>query len=182
MSRLRTLRIIFSNLTYSMLAVSVTFSVFSLAVWVPNTRLIVSIVFSGSVPFSEKIGLLWSLYGSIVTNFTVLSASYTVVIAVLFGVNIAVMVYYIKKMRKISSGVRVGGVAGLGGVIAGSLGIGCASCGTFILTSLLGVFGAAGALTFLPLGGAEFGLIGVVLLAYGIYNLLKKLEGPNVCV
>ncbi len=182
MSSIKILLRILTDIKYGTLAFLVAFIVFTLAVWVSNTELIITIVLSGEIPFENKLGLLVSLYGLIITNFTVFSATYTTLIAILFGVDIALIFYYVKKMKKSSSGVGVTGSAGIGGVISGALGIGCVSCGTFVLTSLLGVFGIAWVLSFLPLGGAEFGLIGVVLLTYGIYHLLKKIQNPNVCV
>ena len=41
--------------------------------------------------------------------------------------------------------------------------------------------GAGGLLTFLPFGGEEFGFLGIGLLLYSIWLLLKKLEAPDVC-
>tara|TARA_B100000745_G_scaffold187366_2_gene122903 strand:- start:54454 stop:54843 length:390 start_codon:yes stop_codon:yes gene_type:complete len=120
------------------------------------------------------------LYGSILTNFTTFSALYTITIALLFGVNIVVLVHYVRTTRKIRTSNK-GTWTSFGGIVSGFLGVGCASCGTFILTGLLGLFGAAGSLVFLPLGGEEFGLLGIVLLVYSIYTLLKKIDRPLVC-
>ncbi len=130
---------------------------------------------------SEKASFVWSLYGSIGTNFTVVSASYTIAIAILFGVNIALLAYYIARMRGGARRVGSTSAAGFGGLIAGIFGIGCAACGTFIFTSVLALFGASGFLAILPLGGEEFGLLGVLLLMYSIYLLAKKINDPLVC-
>ena len=58
--------------------------------------------------------------------------------------------------------------------------MGCAACGSFLLTSLT-LAGASGVLTLLPLGGSEFGIIGAVLLALAIYMTAKKIQDPLVC-
>jgi hypothetical protein len=156
-------------------------TVFSLAVWLPNLILIGTVLTSSTATTIEKILILISLYGGITTNFTVMSALYTVLIAVLFGVYIALLVYYIRTMRTKSNDAVSVSALGIGGVVSGFFGIGCAACGTFILTSLLTFGGASTFLAFLPLGGQEFGFIGVGLLAYAIYSLLKKLKQSPVC-
>tara|TARA_B100000508_G_C11462412_1_gene279859 strand:+ start:2732 stop:3283 length:552 start_codon:yes stop_codon:yes gene_type:complete len=167
---------------YLLTAIVVAVSVFTLAVWLPNFSLLGQVLHpdsAGSV--SEKASFLWSLYGSIGTNFTVVSATYTIIIAVLFGVNISLLAYYISRMRGGVRGVGSTSAAGIGGLVSGIFGIGCAACGTFILTSVLALFGATGFLAILPLGGEEFGLIGVGLLVYSIYLLAKKINDPLVC-
>ena len=167
---------------YLLTAVVVSVSVFTFAVWLPNFSLLAQVLHPDSAgSMSEKASFVWSLYGSIGTNFTVVSASYTIAIAILFGVNIALLAHYITRMRGGVRGVGSTSAAGFGGLIAGIFGIGCAACGTFIFTSVLALFGASSFLAILPLGGEEFGLIGVLLLIYSIYILAKKISNPLVC-
>ena len=77
--------------------------------------------------------------------------------------------------------MKSSGAAGIGGLVSGVFGIGCAACGTFILTPLLALFGATGLFSLLPFGGEEFGFIGVGLLVYSIYAVTKKINSPMVC-
>tara|TARA_B100000745_G_C20002312_1_gene340246 strand:+ start:235 stop:645 length:411 start_codon:yes stop_codon:yes gene_type:complete len=133
------------------------------------------------VGFTEALSLLFSLFLSIGTNFTLVSASYTVIIAILFGVNVAMLSYYVSQRKGPSGDATKGGALGMGGMVSGVLGIGCASCGTFILTSVLALVGAGGVVAFLPLGGEEFGILGVVLMGYATYWTTKKIEEPLVC-
>ena len=171
---------VFSGPSYVLLAITIAVSVFAFAVWLPNWRLIFTVIASPSVNFTEAVAVIFGLFLSIGTNFTVVSASYTIVIAILFGINIALLVYYISTKRKESFQGR-GGVVGIGGLVSGIFGIGCASCGTFILTSVLALVGAGGIVSFLPLGGEEFGILGVVLIGYATYWTAKKIEEPLVC-
>ena len=175
---LEALQKVFRKPGYVILALVVSALVFVLAVWLPNIRLVAGIVISPDVPFVSKIQLPLSLLGSIGTNFTPLSASYTIVIALLFGMYIAMITYFLKRRIK---EVGQGGVAtGFLGITSGVLGVGCAACGSFLLTSLT-LVGASGVLTFLPLGGSEFGIIGAVLLAVAVYMTAKKIIDPLVC-
>ncbi len=169
---------VFRRPAYVVLALLVSALVFVLAVWLPNIRLVAGIVISPEVPFVSKIQLPISLLGSIGTNFTVLSATYTIVIALLFGVYIAMIIYFLK--RRIKEVGQSGVATGFLGFASGVLGVGCAACGSFLLTSLT-LVGAGGVLAFLPLGGSEFGIIGAILLAVAIYMTAKKIVDPQVC-
>lgn len=169
---------VFRKPAYTVLALCVSALVFVLAVWLPNIRLVAGVVSSPDVPFVSKIQLPLSLLGSIGTNFTPLSAAYTIVIAILFGMYIAMITYFLK--RRIKEVGQSGITTGFLGIASGVLGVGCAACGSFLLTNLT-LVGAGGVLTFLPLGGSEFGIIGAVLLALAIYMTAKKIVDPQIC-
>ena len=170
---------VFSRITYVIIAGVVSAAAFTFAVWLPNFGLIREVVFNSNVSIAGKANLLFSLFGSIQTNFSVVSAGYTIAIAVLFGINMALLAYYIRSRQTTIPGS--GAAFSIGGLVSGIFGIGCAACGTFILSSLLGVFGAAWVLAFLPLGGEEFGLLGVGLLLYSSYAVSKNIVKPAVC-
>lgn len=173
------LKKVFSKPRYITIAVLVTVIVFVFVVWFPNLRLIKEIIFNSGVSSISKISFLFSLFGSIKTNFSVISSIIAIIIAIMFGLNISLITYYIKTRQVIKS--KSGTHLSIGGLISGILGIGCASCGTFLLTPILSLFGASGFLTFLPFGGEEFGLIGIGLLLYSSYVTLKKIPEPLVC-
>lgn len=164
---------------YALLALITSTVVFAVAVWFPNLTLIVEIMGHPGISFSQKLDLPISLLGSIATNFTLLSASYTIAIALLFGVNLAMTIYFLR--RKVSE-VRQSGVAtGFIGLASGVLGVGCAACGSLLLASGLSLVGASGILAFLPLAGGEFGILGVILLSVSIYLIAKQIQNPAVC-
>jgi hypothetical protein len=170
---------VFSKIQYIALVFLTSTIIFLFAVWLPNLKLISRIIINSNLSILEKINFLFSMLGSIKTNFTFVSASYTIAIAILFGINISLLIYYIK-IRRVSI-VGSNTTLSLGGLVSGIFGIGCAACGTFILSSFLGFFGVAGILTYLPFGGEEFGFIGVGLLIYSIYSVSQKINSPLVC-
>ncbi len=172
---------VFGQLQYLALASVIAAIVLTFAVWLPNLKLIAIVLTSNTSTVSEKLSFVLSLYGSIQTNFSAVSASYTILIAILFGINIALLTYYIKRSRGGVRSIKGTGAAGIGGLVAGIFGIGCAACGTFIFTSVLALFGVGGILAYLPFGGEEFGFLGVGLLLYSIYVLTKKISDPLVC-
>jgi len=179
MMQIQTVFKVLSRPTYFILAAIVSGAIFSLSVWLPNLKLIT--VVAQSADWQDTVFLLGSLYASIGSNFSLVSATYTIFIALLFGINIALLTYYIRRVQRGMSGVKRTGLAGVGGLISGFFGIGCAACGTFILTSTLALFGAGGILAYLPFGGEEFGFIGIGLLLYSLYVLSKKISDPLVC-
>ncbi len=179
MQYIRILTKVFRNPYYSLLTLLITGLIFSGAVWLPNLQLIAVVAKNASL--GELISLLLDLYGAIGSNFSFVSAVYTVVIALLFGINVSLLTYYIQRMKGGLSGIRSTGVSSVSGLISGIFGIGCAACGTFIFTSILTLFGIGGIIAYLPFGGEEFGFIGVGLLLYSNYILINKINDPLIC-
>ncbi len=161
-------------------AVSITFLVFSFTVLIQNRLLIATVLSEPAATISEKIVFVGSLYGSILTNFSGFSAVTTITIAVLFGINFALLGFYISTVRSIRGSISAGS-SSLGGLVSGLFGIGCAACGTFILSTVLTSFGATGLLMILPFRGEELSLIGIGLLTYSILIIGKKLQYPFIC-
>ncbi len=147
---------VFKKWQYVSLSVTVALIVFAFATWLPNIRLLFSILTDPLVPLGDKVMLPINLLGSISTNFTALAVSYTIAIAVLVGINVALSLYQISRQRQFSSF----------GAGASSLGI------------LSGIFGI---IPLLPLKGGEFGIVGVLLLAAATYLLARQITKPLVC-
>lgn len=169
---------VFRKPSYMLLALGTSLVIFAFAVWLPNLRLLWSFFQSGAT-IVEKLHLTLSLLGSISTNFSLLSASHTITIAILFGVYVALLVYFLRK--RVVAVSRREAMVGTGGVLSSLFGIGCATCGSFLLTTLFGWAGASAVLALLPLRGSEFGIMGVILLAIALYATAKQIENPLVC-
>jgi len=170
---------VFANTSYVALATTLAIAAFLFAVWLPNFGLIGEVFNTPSAPLAAKLKIVVSLLGGIGTNFSLFSAGYTIVIAALFGINIAMVAYFLKRTR-VSLG-KYNLTAGVGGIASGALGIGCAACGSFILNTVFSSLGAAGALAILPLGGGEFGVLSVVLFAFSVILISKKIAAPSAC-
>ena len=170
---------VFRNPLYILLALTTSSVLFAFAVWFPNLPLIMEIMRHSGIPLTQRFDLPISLLGSIVTNFTLVSASYTIAIVVLFGINLAMIVYFLR--RRIAEVKHSGIATGFFGLTSGVVGMGCAACGSFLLTSTFSLFGASGILTFLPLNGGEFGILGVILLTVSLYLTAKHIQNPAVC-
>ncbi len=170
---------VFRKPLYVIISLSISLAVFVFATWLPNIPLIVRIMGHPGISFSDKLELPLNLIGSIATNFTLLSATYTIIIAILFGMNVAMLTYFLR--RRIADARQTGFGTGFLGITSGVLGMGCAACGSFLLMSIFSLFGVSGILAYLPLAGGEFGILGVIFLAISLYMTAKKIQNPSVC-
>ena len=170
---------VFVHPAYAALAGGLAIVAFLLAVWFPNLGLIGEIFSASNAPLGAKLGIALSLLGGIGTNFSLLAAGYTIAIAVLFGIDAAMIVYLLKQRRAAAAGQNI--AIGSGGVASGVLGIGCAACGSLILGAALPSAAAAGALAALPFAGAEFGILSVALLVVSLLLISRSIAQPAAC-
>lgn len=175
-------RLVFASGRYVLLATVSALFVFVLATWLPNLRLVWQIASSTTIPLAARIEALIELIGSIATNFTIFSALSTIAVSVLFGANVALVVYYFRSRRP---ALRQGGytraAASMGGLVSGLFGVSCATCGAFVLSPILSFIGATGFVTLLPFGGEEFSLLGIGMLVLSIALTARKIREPAVC-
>jgi len=170
---------VFSSIRYLAIAGITAFAVFVLSAWLPNLGLVWQIVTSSTASIADKFSILTGLLGSIQTNFTAFSASYTIAIAILFGINAAMVVYYFRQRRQFFK--QSGAATSFGGLVSGMFGIGCAACGTLVLSPFISLIGAGGLIAVLPFGGQEFGMLGVGILGFSIFLTAKKIQDPLIC-
>lgn len=155
----------------------VALTVVAFAAWLPNLHLITKTMTSKTMTLWQKTNLVTSLLGSLQTNFTPLSRTIMIVSATLTGIQSSLLVYYLRQSIRIQ---REMGVS-LAGVATSLLGVGCASCGSVVLTSLVGFGSATTVLGILPFRGREFGFLGIIILLIAISFTLKKINQPYVC-
>jgi len=170
--------LVFTRPSYVGIAGVLAGAAFLLAIWFPNLELIGEVWGSGA-RLAVRLGIIFSLLGGIATNFSVLTGSYTVAIALLFGITSAMIVYLLTRKRTAVTGQDI--ALGAGGVASGVIGVGCAACGSLVVNALLPSIGAAGALAALPLGGEEFGVLSVALLLLSLVLISKKISESTAC-
>lgn len=171
------LRQVFSRARYVSLSFIVFITALALAIWLPNLSLIAQIAGSSKYTLKQKAVFLVNSLGALKTNFSLLSAVLTVITIILLAVNASLFVFYIKHRPKIGKEAA----AGLSGALSGFLGVGCASCGSVILSSLFSIGFASWFVAALPLGGQEFNLLGSGMLASSIFLTAKKINNPSIC-
>jgi len=167
------------NIGYITLALTVSVFVLATAILLPNVALLLLVWTSESMVVLGKFLITFNLLGSLTTNFSPLSALTTVSISLLVGVNVAMMLFLYRRQKR--SMTRGNVVTTSLGALFGMFSVGCAACGSLILTSFLGVVGGVGILTFLPLRGQEVGILGVLILGYTTFLLVRTITKPLIC-
>lgn len=169
----------FARPAYLGLAAAIALAAFVATLWFPNYKLIGAVFATPGVALDIKLQLLASLFGGIATNFGALAAFSAAAIPVLFGVDIAMIVYFLRQKRARLPRGEI--AASVGGAASGVVAAGCAACGSFLLATMLSFLGASGALALLPLKGGELGLLSIALLLLSIFLIARKIVAPVVC-
>ena len=168
---------VFRKWQYVLLSGAIALVVFAFATWLPNLGLLLSVLTNPVVSLTDKVTLPLNLAGSIATNFTARAAFYVITSALLTGINVSLITFYLKRQRLSALGTTVGGL----GFVSGILGVGCAACGSLVIMSAFGTAIGASIIAFLPLKGEEFGIAGVLLLTVSAYFSAKQIAKPLVC-
>ncbi len=161
------------------MALTLAFGLLLTIATIPNLELI-DIYTQSNQTLLWKIGAILGFLGALHSTMNLHTLIFTILIALLFGVNSAMLLYYVNRtgVLGVTSGkTLIGKILGL---VAGILGVGCASCGALLLTPLLGTAGVAFLSTYLPFAGAEFVLLGVLILLWSASSIIKKIDNPYV--
>ncbi|MBU0613515.1 hypothetical protein KKB10_05925 [Patescibacteria group bacterium] len=173
----RSLKEVFKKPSYIILATAISFVIYVISIWLPSKDLLRLVFDSELFNFGERIKFLWSMFGLIKTNFSITSGTLVVILSLLGGVNMTLFVFYFKRRVKLQ---KSAGISVLG-IIIGFLGIGCASCGSIVLSSFIGFSAAASFIGILPFNGLEFAITGVIVLIISIYLIGSKIQNPLLC-
>ena len=108
--------------------------------------------------------------------YMIASISLTGIVAVLAGVNIALVAYNIKIQR--SNNIKKSGMSAfLGGTLT-AFTPGCPAC----TTSLTAVLGVVGGLTIFPLQGIELKFISIAALTFSIWWAMRNINSSSCCI
>lgn len=169
----------FARPAYLGLAAAIGLAAFVAQLWLPNHRLLGAVFDTPEAAFAVKAQLLASLLGGLLTNFDAVAAFSAVAVPLLFGVDVAMIAYFLRRRRTQLPRGEI--AASLGGAASGAIAAGCAACGPFLLVTILSFFGATGALALLPLRGGELGLLSFALLLLSIFLIARRIVAPAVC-
>jgi|AntDeeMinimDraft_6_1070357.scaffolds.fasta_scaffold01344_7 hypothetical protein len=177
---LKTIGGILRRPAYLAITLVTAFIVFTVAVvLIPSFSLVTSTLASSQIDLAGKVKIIASLYGAIGSNATVISRVIIITLSALVGINVALFSFVIsRRFRNISKRAAGGS---LGGLLSGLFGIGCAACGSLLLSAIFPT-AAAAFLAGLPLEGQEIGLLGIALVGFSSYLLAKTVaRPPNTC-
>ena len=104
------------------------------------------------------------------------SVTLTAIVAILPGINIALVAYNIKVQR--NNNIKKSGMSAfLGGTLT-AFTPGCPAC----TTSLTAVLGVVGGLAIFPLQGIELKFISIIALTFSIWWAMRNINNSSCCV
>ncbi|MBV0901399.1 hypothetical protein [Haloarcula salina] len=172
----RTVRLVLTLPAYAVVAAVAAVVALSVFVLSLQVTLVSDLVVGGSLPLDSRLRVLVELYPFVGTSFTAAQGVLLVAVALLTGVDIALAAYH---FREHGLDLQQGG-AGAAGLLLGTLGAGCAACGSAVLLALLSLLGVSTSLLFLPLDGLEFAVGALVVLTLSIYWLAEGMRGGEI--
>lgn len=173
----RCLWLVFHRPAYIILAVIVAVSFFFINLGLSHYLILAYIFKAGTFDWPSKIQLLFNLVKSIGNSFTLSSVIWPIILSVLAGLNLTLLIFYLKKQ------IALMGAAGISafGMFSGLLGVGCFSCGSIILSSIFGLTVSSILINFLPLKGLELKILGLMALLFSSGLIIKKMNSLASC-
>lgn len=105
----------------------------------------------------------------------------TILLSILIALNIFLFVAYAKRQGKFILATHKTFLASIGGIILGFFGIGCISCGAFILAPLITFLGLGAYMQFFQSNAYLISVIGLVFVLFSNFYLLYQLSKPITC-
>lgn len=172
----RTARLVLTIPVYAVVALLVSIVTLTAFVVSQNLTLVSDLIIGGSLPLADRVSILLELYPFVGTSFTVPQGLLLVAVAVLTGVDVAMVGYH---FRRHGLSLSSGGGSALG-VLLGTLGAGCAACGSVVLLGVLSLVGVQASLLFLPFDGLEFAIAALGMLTLSIFWLADGMRGGMI--
>ncbi len=131
------------------------------------------------LPFSRKIDIFFHYVFEPFGYVSFYQQVLVIGLSLLTAINIMLFIIFIQRQRSLFIGKSF--FASISGILFGLFGVGCISCGIFILTPLLTFLGLGAFLKNTQEHSLFLSGIGIFLLVFSIGYILKKLSQPAVC-
>lgn len=169
----------FKNPLNVALASALSLSVFILTASAGSYGLLGHVLRNAGLSLFAKVTLMFQILSTPFYNLLSSETFFLLAVSVLIGINITLAIFYIRLRRSTPS--ASGTIGTIGGLVAALLGVGCAACGSLILTSVAVSLGGLSLLAALPFGGAEIGYLGALLVGISTVILIRGINKPAVC-
>lgn len=165
--------IVFKRLDYIFLATLTALLVFLILVSSSDISILGSILFDNAFSVSTKINILVNIPYGYIAEFSSRSLT-TVLFSLLFGINLAGIVYYVRLYK--ATALSAIAALGSGSILSVIISVGCISCGSLATAFLASLFGASSLAMSLPFGGTELSIISIIFLLVSIFLMNKKIR------
>lgn len=144
------------------------------------TNFLVSVQIFSAPFFTENEKL--NLFFSSLFDLSSLKSFNMALLVILFTLSLSLLfiLFYVlfNESKKIS---KKKSLLGMAGVFLSILGFSCISCGIGLLASILSLLGLSSLSLYFPLHGLEFGFLGILVINFTSYLILKRIKNPFVC-
>lgn len=103
----------------------------------------------------------------------------TITLSILSSFNILLFIIFAKRQRKFLVGKSF--FASLSGIFLGLFGVGCVSCGAFVLAPIITFLGFGAYLNQFIKHAGLISNIGIIFVLISIFYLLKQISKPMIC-
>lgn len=163
---MRTIGWVLTQWRYALLATAFAILFFELIYWLFNLSVLTTILTSGNVTPLEKLEVLASPVQAIASAEGMTTALLILILAIIQGINLAVLTYTIKHQPKVDQKL-VGGSTVV--TFLAVLGLGCPACGTSLITPIVAVFVSGSAVAVSEKIAAIVTPIALLVALYGMY-------------
>jgi len=172
------LKHVFRNKKYVLLSLGIAILFYVITNWLHNSALIGQIftlpLLTTVVKFKLIISLLFATMSNFLNWWTFVLMLF---VALFFGLNTSLLVYHYRQRWSITKQTGTSLIS----MVISFFGVGCAACGSVLLSTLFGYIFTAVLITFLPAHGVEFIILALILLLYSTYSLSRKVVGQTNC-
>jgi hypothetical protein len=161
-------RKVFTRPLYILIAVFSAFLGLGIILWSLNLDALRFILFMGEIPASVKFDFVTGVYQGLFGLIDTMQSLVLITFAVLFGVNISLMIFVV--FSRVSN--RSAQTKGAGGLALAIIAGGCAACGASLLAPLLTTIGITSLFAIQQLG-TVVGILGILLTSWSILQLGK---------
>lgn len=162
---------------FYLISLFITTLVFLIILLLPtNSSILINIFVNESIPIFSRIKILYyimPLTGG--PTYSLINDILIYIVSIIVSTNIVMGIYQLKErgleLRNSASGAT--------GSTLSILAAGCASCGSAILSGILSALGVASFVTLLPLAGAEFLIVALIISSFSIYGISVGLTSSH---
>lgn len=175
----RTVGTVLSVPLYAIVAAIASIASLLTIVVAQNVALVRDLVVFGPLPIESRLEILVFMLPFVGSGTDPVTGTGMLATSLLVGLNLAMLAFHLNEQGL----SLVHGSGSLTGIVLGTMGAGCAVCGAAVASAVLGLFGAAGIIAYLPLDGLEFLLAALVFVPLSTYWLVKGIEygGGEAC-
>jgi hypothetical protein len=138
----KTVGAIMAQPQYALMAMLAAWLFFELVYWMFNMSALQAVLASSSVSPGDKVAVLASPFTAIFAASGMFVGAMMVLLAIIQGINIAVLAYIMSQQRTINAKAVSGG--SLVGILA-LVGLGCPACGTSLVTPIVAMVASGSA-------------------------------------